>query len=480
MSAISSCINEPIYTSSTPPSAKSIQPDSFKTTFWTDAKIKKVALYALAGLAAATGCALTALGIVNIAICPFPLLSIPVFTVAASFFIGSGVLFHMAWKIKDYDNPREVEKMQQQALSLPFAELVKEHGLDRIQKFALVPQNVLQEKFREAFAKKQFSGMVGQYPLETIRKYNLLSQECLQEKFHAEFGDQSFFAIIAQYQLETILKYKLLPQEVMRGKYIEEIHAKMHDLFQKSGISPREMAEQCFRLVLTGNTTKNINGDTLLLLLPQVSELYSQFITAGGQFIDERRQLDQKYSTRTSARLSRLQSQRSATIENATREAEKRAHDAAEQARAHAVQLNRAAQLQHQTELAAYSTALAARQHVEASNAADIWRHGHHIRSYRFPLPVPFVPLFPFSPGYISPASTHSASYFMAQDTSLPIALASIDEAMSTIRDNKIGSDEQAAYEREIEAVKQAYGEKIIPLSARLKDTITSLRAESQ
>lgn len=56
---------------------------------------------------------------------------------AAAFFVGSGFLFHEAWKIKDYDNAQEVKKMQQQALHLPFAELVKVHGLDRIQKSAL-------------------------------------------------------------------------------------------------------------------------------------------------------------------------------------------------------------------------------------------------------------------------------------------------------------------------------------------------------
>lgn len=105
---------------------------------WTDAKIKKVALYVLATVVALAGVALITLSAITIIPLPFVFAGLVLFAV-------SGGLIYWACSIKDYDNPAELRKMTEKAWNQSYSKLRQEHG-DNIGR--VLPQSVLNEKQR--------------------------------------------------------------------------------------------------------------------------------------------------------------------------------------------------------------------------------------------------------------------------------------------------------------------------------------------
>lgn len=92
-------------------------------------------------------------------------------------------LFKYAWNLRDYGDSREVKMMSKQAKQLSFDEMIKIHGVARIQKVATV--ELIHKKFRGQFDGSLLVFMEKQ-PFSTMIKQGIISIPLLREWFRQE------------------------------------------------------------------------------------------------------------------------------------------------------------------------------------------------------------------------------------------------------------------------------------------------------
>lgn len=122
----------------------------------TQAKVTRVVLNVIAATIAVGG-VVAAITIGQVAVCAFSLCSIP-FSLFAS-------------RIKDYDDPLELQALKQEALQSSWSQLICEHGFDGLSK--LFSKEEMRQKFQEDYQNRLFSEIIAECSLATIKRYEL-------------------------------------------------------------------------------------------------------------------------------------------------------------------------------------------------------------------------------------------------------------------------------------------------------------------
>lgn len=99
---------------------------------------QRFAIYFLSALAAAGGIALIALAATGLIPPPLAVLSLPLFTLSV-------LLFMTAREMHDYDNPKELQGIIEKAKKQPIEKLVREHGLENLSQYQIIPEERIQE-----------------------------------------------------------------------------------------------------------------------------------------------------------------------------------------------------------------------------------------------------------------------------------------------------------------------------------------------
>ena len=439
-----------------------------KSSF-TKARIQKIALYVLSGLAATAACAMT---VVGTAVFPLCWTSLPFYAASVALVAASIGLFYWASRVKDYENPKELQTMKQQAVDLFFDQLVGLHGLDHIQRYGIVSPAGLQQKFQEAKRNQRFSDLVRSYPLESMKRDGLASSDYLRAKFQEEMRDAKFSEIIQKYSLETIHRYHLVAEGFLPMKFQEELSVRgffemekivplktmiQNDLvradllrkeflksaldhyFHGTGVDPALSERSSLPLAKTHRASLSaflfrfpIDALEQYHLLEQDAlSVCKQFEPVCQQFTIDVGQCDQKYPTRTEKLLKKLDDQREEVKQQAKDRSNRQADDEAALARRRANQMNAYAKLQYNEQ---YSC----------------WRRARREAHYSSTPP-------PAYPVYIPPKPTHTAEHYLSQDISLPLALQAIDKEKARICEQGVGGAYQAAFDHEMALLNGAY-----------------------
>jgi hypothetical protein len=204
---IMSAAAEITMTPASPSLPKPIEAQSSR--YFTDAKIKRAALYVFAAIAVLAGVAVITLSALSIVAWPVALVSIPLFA-------ASAYLLYRASQIKDYEDPVELQQMRQQALNLSFTQLLKEHTLENIQKYQIVSHELLQQKFQEETQFDSFLSIIRKYTLRMILIYDLVPLENLRRKFAQDLKKIRVWDFNIQFSLSDLSRYDIITEEQYR------------------------------------------------------------------------------------------------------------------------------------------------------------------------------------------------------------------------------------------------------------------------
>jgi hypothetical protein len=157
----------------------------FADTISSDVKIKKQALTALSSVAAIFALGLVSLTFIGTLSTTVSLLSLP-------FLCFSYVIYETADRLKNYDDPFELQLMKSQAVRMSFSDLIEDHeGIDPILEYKIVSLEMLRSKFLTECEGKTLSVIFEKTPLSYVRKYGLLSKEQIRNFFLIELRQES-------------------------------------------------------------------------------------------------------------------------------------------------------------------------------------------------------------------------------------------------------------------------------------------------
>lgn len=99
--------------------------------------------------------------------------------VAAAALASSWGLAWLGARIKDYDDPQSLCKIQREALSMTYEQITAEHNIDKVIRYRIVPFDVLKGKCRHALKRTHLPEVIGKWDFNTLYQYQLLSvSEC--------------------------------------------------------------------------------------------------------------------------------------------------------------------------------------------------------------------------------------------------------------------------------------------------------------
>ena len=164
------------------PSAPSL-PENTPPSWFTNTKIKQIILSVFATLALVAAALLTTAAVVGFIASPAGWVAAPVTILVL---LAGGAIYYAATR-KDYENPKELQKMKEKALCQDFRELYKEHG----------PENL----------KKIYS------PDEP--ESSALHFEKLQKKFQMVVNSSNFFNLYDEYKLSKLASLGIAPWDLV-------------------------------------------------------------------------------------------------------------------------------------------------------------------------------------------------------------------------------------------------------------------------
>ncbi len=188
-------------------SFKNIQQENLCSSFYlTDVKIKKIALYAISSLL--IGGAFAIVGVSVAGCITWPL----AFTAIAPLALGM-ILISYASDLKDYEDPKELEKMRQKALHDPFSKIFKEHSLEKVRTYQIVSPSLLQQKFLQEYEFYSFSDLLKKYPLRTLKTYNLMPLPVLQKSFALEIQGMDLSRFLRVFSIADLRSYQIVSEK---------------------------------------------------------------------------------------------------------------------------------------------------------------------------------------------------------------------------------------------------------------------------
>jgi hypothetical protein len=173
-------------------SGEALTPNTF---YYTDVKIKRIALYVLATVCVISGAALIGLSVTGVIPAAYGYLAVPLFCLA----IASVCV---AMQMLDYENPEELQSMKDQAPHLTYQDLVSKHGLEKIMQYKILPLDQLREKLFTYIRGTRFCSFYEEVPklheVLTFEEFNVLSD--LRNRVKGEISNLK--------QIETALNNK--------------------------------------------------------------------------------------------------------------------------------------------------------------------------------------------------------------------------------------------------------------------------------
>ncbi len=154
----------------------------FAKTVSLEIKLQKVALAALSFLSASLACVLVAFSLVGMVSLSTSLISFPLIVLAY-------LSFQSSFRIKDYEDPLELQRMKELAKSMNFLDLVEEHqGIEPILSHNILDLLELRSKFLLQHAGKELADLMQEVTLFYIGKYNLMTKGYLRGMFYEELS----------------------------------------------------------------------------------------------------------------------------------------------------------------------------------------------------------------------------------------------------------------------------------------------------
>lgn len=164
-------------------SVSSLNPKIYSTdkpTYWTNAKVKQLALFLFSVVLAGGAIATALLVAPPVAFCAIPL-------GAASLLVG-----YLSFRMKVYNDPVKLKFYKDQAPISTFEELYSQHGIKNILKYQLLTLDQLKEKFNIQIQEMNFSSVAKGYNLDELLVCHVMTEEHVtflrnliqQEKVH--------------------------------------------------------------------------------------------------------------------------------------------------------------------------------------------------------------------------------------------------------------------------------------------------------
>lgn len=196
---------------------------------WTDVKVQKIRLYAL------SGAALVGAGIVACTITPVSLASL---AAAIPLTLASGALLWYASSLVDYEDPKELLAIREQALKTPLSDLIKKHSLEKIFSHAILDSEAFETSYKAHANNFSFSGIVSLYKktketLDSVKpshSFTIPSPALWKEAFLQETKDLNCKQIVSAYPISDLKSFDMLtPQQL---SILEKTHAEMDHIKQ--------------------------------------------------------------------------------------------------------------------------------------------------------------------------------------------------------------------------------------------------------
>lgn len=150
-----------------------------------DVRIKKQALIALSAVASVFALAVLSVTFMGSVYPTVSLLSLP-------FLCFSWIVYQTADRLKNYDDPFELQIMKGEARRMSFSELTQEHqGIEPILQYRIVEPGFLRSKFLSECEGKALSAILQETPFSYVQKHGLMTKEQLRRFFVAELQQES-------------------------------------------------------------------------------------------------------------------------------------------------------------------------------------------------------------------------------------------------------------------------------------------------
>jgi hypothetical protein len=177
----------------------------------TQTKVKKYALAALGVLASLASCASLSFVLAGLASYPFALFTIP-------FFYFAKKALSLSESIKDYEDPFQLQRMQEEARFLSFLELREEHfGIENVLFYKVMTPSELRSKFWTEYETLCFSQIIRQYPLTYIKRYGLMTDKQLKNRLYLELSELKQLSDVLERfgreRIEELERFKILSSE---------------------------------------------------------------------------------------------------------------------------------------------------------------------------------------------------------------------------------------------------------------------------
>lgn len=214
-----------------------------KSVFLTDAKVKQIALTALSGVALAGAIQTTAL-----ACTASPWLA----AAAIPLYLAAGVFAWKAFHIIDYDNPQKLAAIRDQAAQLPLSQVVKQHGWNRIFRYAILSPLQFEGAYRFHMEGLSLNDVISTYRMvsDEIRKagaqdrYLPLPPIVWANKLAAETNGYNFNLLIRGYSLKELIAYNLISPIAFNQSFQSFMESSSFvDLIHCQNIGKRQISE---------------------------------------------------------------------------------------------------------------------------------------------------------------------------------------------------------------------------------------------
>jgi len=187
-----------------------------------EVKVQRLALVALSFFSATLACSVISSSLVGIVTLSTSLLSIPLAALAY-------LSFQVSSKLKDYNDPLELQSMKEEAKSMGFLELEREHqGVGNIITHDIVEVLDLRAKFLLLHQGKDLAQILQDAPLSYVTKNNLLSKEYIRGLFYDELlkkaDIKALYSSLADMGINELMRFGVISRK--EYERFEELFAK--------------------------------------------------------------------------------------------------------------------------------------------------------------------------------------------------------------------------------------------------------------
>ncbi len=199
-------------------SAKEVSQQA-NTEAWTDVKVKRVWSAAIAGVcfaaaAVCTGFAFSA--------------SLWLLAPAIPLFLASGALVWYCYSSVDYENPKELSKVREQAVAMPLPEVIEKHGYEKLFQYSILSPEQFAASYSAYADTLDLNHLISYYE-ETSRNsktarnaanFHIPEPKIWKEKLISETNGLNFGALQDRTPLQKLISYGFLEPKELQDAFI--------------------------------------------------------------------------------------------------------------------------------------------------------------------------------------------------------------------------------------------------------------------